>query len=204
MNRNLVSLAVVRKWLTDEDENIKPYLRAWKGENPYNTITRMGFTFWAMVVTVVLTIIVSMFGPRNGSFIGSLIASFFFLSLYGWWEARKGLGKFCATVVWCEFEAIPEHVLLRSKWTKEDIHEVLNGFVRIIRADILPLEQEYKENHLFPKKRAKARKLHDSHKARLVKEIRMISPMFSHFQGVDNPLEEAFRLAAEKPTPFAR
>ena len=198
MNRNLVSSAVVRKWLTDEEENIKPYVRAWHGANPYNSLSHMKFCFWSMVVSIVLTISVAMVGPRNGTIMGSVIVMFFFFALYGWWETRKELKKFCSAVVWCEYEAIPEHCLLRSRWTKDDIHEVLSSFARIIRADILPLEQECKENYLFPRKRAKARKLHDSIKARLAKEIKMISPMFNHFHGVDNPLGEAFRIAQEQ------
>ena len=199
MNRNLVSSAVVRKWLVNEDENVKPYVRAWKGENPYDTISRMKFNLWAMIVVIVATMVWSVFGPEQAKILGYICAiSFFSLGQAGWRSARKELNQFIDTVVWCEFESIPEHVLLRSIWTREDIHEVLNGFVRLIRADILPLEQEYKENHLFPKKSAEVRKLHDSRKARLMKELVTIAPMFSHFQGVDNPLEEAFRLAQLK------
>jgi hypothetical protein len=57
---------------------------------------------------------------------------------------------------------------------------------------------------MFPKRSAEARKLHDIRKERLVKDLELISPMFNHFKGIDNPLEQAFRLATEWPTPFAR
>lgn len=199
MNRNLVSLAVVRGWLKNEEENIKPYLTAWKGANPYDSLSRKNFNFWAMLITVVATAIWFIFGRSAFDGIAYILPIMFFsLGFHGWSDAKKELKKFYRAVIWCEFEAIPEHVLLRSLWSKDNIHEILDGFVRIIKLDVLPLEQEYMENHLYPKKSAEARKLHDNRKARLVKEIEMISPMFNYFQGVDNPLEEAFRLATEK------
>lgn len=199
MSRNLVSQKEVRKWLVDEDENVRSYLKAWKATNPYDSLSRIRLTFWAMVVTVALAFIWAMVGPDNGRIVGYVcLVIFLGLAFFGWMDAKKELKKFSDAVVWCEFEAIPEHVLLRSKWTREDVAEVLDAFAGIIKLNILPLEQEYKDNHLFPKKSAKARKLHNSIKARLAKEIKMIAPMFSHFHGVDNPLEEAFRLADEK------
>ena len=200
MNRNLVSLADVRGWLKNEEENIRPYLKAWKGANPYDSLSRKNFNFWAMLIVVAATVIWSIFGSTAFDGIEYILPiGFFGLVFHGWKSSREELEKFFGAVRWCEFEAIPEHILFRSRWSKENINDALDGFVRIIRTDILPLEKEYKENGMLPKRSAEARKLHDSRKAKIVKDLKMIGPMFNHFEGITNPLEEVFRLANEKP-----
>jgi hypothetical protein len=199
MNGNLVSQSEVRKWLTDEEENVKPYLRAWKGTNPYDRLSRMKFCFWAMIGVIVATAFWEMYRPTVSRFpIYCAAITFFTLGFMGWMFARQELYEFTATVAWCEKHNVPEHLLGRSSWTKEDIGEILRFFVPTIKERIIPLENEYKEAHPFPKKSKKARKEHAECKAQIVDTILMITPMFGNFHGVVQPINEAFRLAQEQ------
>ncbi len=203
--QNLVTTSLVKEWLKKEEENIKPYLRAWKGTKPYDSMSQMKFNLWAMVVVIVATALWAKFGSENVKILGYICSvSFFSLGQAGWRSARKELNRFISTVVWCEKHNVPEHLLGRSSWTKENIGEILRFFVPTIQDKILPLENEYKEAGPFPKKSKRVRKEHDKSKAQLVETILMITPMFGNFHGVVQPINEAFRLAAEKPTPFAR
>jgi hypothetical protein len=196
--QNLVTTSLVKEWLKKEEENIKPYLRAWKGTNPYDSMSQMKFNLWAMVVVIVATMVWSVFGPEQAKILGYICAiSFFSLGQAGWRSARKELNRFISTVVWCEKHNVPEHLLGRSSWTKEDIGEILGFFVPTIKERILPLENEYKKAHPFPKKTKKARMEHDECKTQLVETILMITPMFGNFNGVVQPVNEALRLAQE-------
>lgn len=189
----------IGQWLKDEDEFVRPYLQAWKGENPYESIYNMKFGFIVMVISIVAAVLCAVFGNKAVETIGCFCSVFVFgLGFAGWNSARNELRSFSDAAVWCEEKNIPHYLLGKGQWTREDIGEVLRFTVPTIQSDILPLEKEKAEAHPFPKKTAVARKKHDERKARLVEEIRMISPMFNNFSGVPKPESEAFRLATEK------
>lgn len=194
--QSLVTVSLVKSWLYGEEENVRPYLAAWKGENPYNIISRMRFNFWAMVIVIIATAFWAKYGYEDVKILGYICSiSFFSLGYKGWRPAHKSLVEFCFAVAWCEKHHITNNLLHRSPWTKDNVGEVLRFFVPFINDYIIPHEREIHASQHFPKRLTEARKKHRAERAILIEMIKNISPMFNHFKGVENPLAEAFRLA---------
>ncbi len=195
----------VRQMLKEEDENMRTYIQSWKGVKPYDSMGGMWFGSRVMITTIVVTVLWSIFAPEKTQVPVRVCAALVFaLAFMGWNFSRLELKSFSEAVVWCEDQRIPDRLLRQTLWTKENIGEVLRFFVPTIVSDILPHEKDQRENSMFPKKHADACQKHAKAKTLLIGKIDAIAPMFNHFKGVDNPLQEAFRLTAEKPTPFAR
>lgn len=196
--KNFVTNNLVKGWLKKEEENIRPYLQAWSGIDPYHTLAAIRFSFWTMIVVIVATIIWSVLVPNNYQAGGySALVFFFGTAFFLWISARKNLKRFLMAVTWCENRNIPGNLLGKSRWEKQEVREVLRFFVPTIQSDILPLEEKIRKDYKFPKKSAEAKRRHKEKKDRITNNIGIISPMFGNFEGIQNPVAEAFRMATE-------
>ncbi len=192
-----VTVSSVKGWLKKEEENVRPYLAAWKGENPYDVIGSMRFFLSAAIASLIVAVIFAMIKPPKhwDTVTDCLICISLVVSLFGWWDANKSLKKFCFAVAWCENHHIDQYLLQRGHWTKDDVGDVLRFFVTIINERIIPHEREINASQYFPRRLTEARRKHGFEKAILMGMLKNISPMFNHFYGVKSPLAEAFRLA---------
>lgn len=195
----------VRKMLEREAPALKPYIEAWKGANPYDSLSRKNFNFWAMLIVVAATVIWSIFGSTAFDGIEYILPiGFFGLVFHGWKSSREELEEFAFAVLWCEQNKIQKNLIGGSMWEGVDgktfgagnFAIVMGPFVDIIKYWILPIEQNIRENSCFPKRLAKLRKEKEMRKALLIRNIAIVAKMFNNFQGVANPLSEAFKLAS--------